>query len=249
MSDLVVRTYEVNYSHIDNRGVARPSFLFDAMQDAATVAAGEMHLGRDELDIIWVLSRLRLTLDRPLWPYERVRCETWCPGVRGAAWTRMFSFSVDGTPVAGMQSMWVMLDPDSHRILRPTAIPGIEGLLHTDRGEVPAPLPKLPCVQTQPHHVHTVGYADLDVNNHLNNVRAVELVSDALDLQAQDGFVSSLQVNYTAETAFGSAVELSCGTDGENRYVCGAVDGQTHFEALAAFRPIGADTGKGRKLL
>ncbi len=39
MVDLLTREYEVNYSHIDNRGIAKPSFLWNIMQDAATVHA------------------------------------------------------------------------------------------------------------------------------------------------------------------------------------------------------------------
>lgn len=57
--------------------------------------------------------------------------------------------------------------------------------------------PKLSCDNVRLHHVHEVRYSDLDVNNHVNNVRAVELISDALDLYKQPGFVSELQVNYT----------------------------------------------------
>ena len=81
-------------------------------------------------------------------------------------------------------------------------------------------------------------YSDLDVNNHVNNVRIVELISDALDLQRQPGFVSSLQVNYTAETAFGEQLALLCGTVDGARYVRGETDGKAHFEALATLSPF-----------
>lgn len=88
------------------------------------------------------------------------------------------------------------------------------------------------------HHVHAVQYSDLDINNHVNNVRVVELISDALDLQKQPGFVSSLQVNYTAETAFGEQVSLLCGTTDGARYVRGEAEGRPHFEALATLSPF-----------
>ena len=45
MVDLLTREYEVNYSHIDNRGIAKPSFLWNIMQDAATVHAEALHIG------------------------------------------------------------------------------------------------------------------------------------------------------------------------------------------------------------
>ncbi|MDO4270468.1 MAG: acyl-CoA thioesterase [Eubacteriales bacterium] len=238
MADLLSREYEVNYSHIDNRGVARPSFLFDVMQDAATVHAEALHLGPAENHILWVLSRMKVTLLRPLGPYERVRCETWCPGIRGASWYRCFTFFADEQMIGDAQSMWVTLDPVSHRILRPGAFPAAEGYLHAARGDLFDPLPKLSCETVRPHHIHPVCYSDLDVNNHVNNVRVVELVSDALDLQHQPGFVSELQVNYTAETAFGEQLALSCGTVGGARYVRGEAGGKTHFEALATLTPF-----------
>lgn len=240
MSDLLSREYEVNFSHIDNRGIARPSFLFDVMQDAATVHAEELHLGRAELRVLWVLSRMRVTLSRPLLPYERIRCETWCPGIRGASWYRAFSFYADEQLVGEAQSMWVTLDPETHRILRPTAFPAAEGYLHTARGELFEPLGKLSCENVRLHHVHPVCYSDLDINNHVNNAKVVDLVSDALDLQKQPGFVSALQVNYTAETQFGEQVELYCGTVDNARYVRGAAHGETHFEAQATLSALPA---------
>ena len=234
MADLLSLEYEVNYSHIDNRGVAKPSFLWNIMQDAATVHAEEMHLGPDELHILWVLSRIRARLTRPLRPYERIRWRDLVPRhPRRELVPRLLRFTPGGEPVGEAQSMWVTLDPATHRILRPTSFPIAEDYVHTARGELFDPLPKLSCGSVREHHVHPVQYSDLDVNNHVNNVRVVELISDALDLQRQPGFVSSLQVNYTAETAFGEPLSLLCGTVDGARYVRGEVDGQPHFEALA----------------
>ena len=240
MSDILSREYEVNYSHIDNRGIAKPSFLWNIMQDAATVHAEALHLGPAELHILWVLSRMKVRLLRPLLPYERIRCETWCPGIRGVSWYRCFAFYAGEEAVGDAQSMWVTLDPETHRILCPNSFPIAEGYLHTARGALFDPLPKLSCDNVRRHHVHPVLYSDLDVNNHVNNVRVVELVSDALDLQRQPGFVSSLQVNYTAETAFGEQLSLLCGTVDGARYVRGEADGKTRFEALATLTPFPA---------
>ena len=83
MVELLSREYEISYSHIDNRGVAKPSFLWSMMQDAATVHAEALGLGLRRSADLRVLSRIKATLTRPLLPYERVRCETWCPGFKG----------------------------------------------------------------------------------------------------------------------------------------------------------------------
>ena len=217
MVDLLTREYEVNYSHIDNRGIAKPSFLWNIMQDAATVHAEALHIGPLDLRIVWVLSRMKARLTRPLLPYERLRCETWCPGIKGASWYRSFSFFVDNKPVGDAQSMWVTLDPETHRIVRPSAFSEAEQYLHTSRGELFAPLPKLSCDNVRLHHVHEVRYSDLDVNNHVNNVRAVELIS---------------------ETACGESLSLLTGTADSARYIRGEADGRTRFEALATLSPL-----------
>lgn len=224
MVELLSREYEISYSHIDNRGIAKPSFLWSMMQDAATVHAEALGLGPAALGVVWVLSRIKATLTRPLLPYERVRCETWCPGFKGPSWYRCFAFYIDDVQVGEAQSMWVTLEPSTHRILRPTALPAAQGCLSCTSGELFAPLPKLSCDNVRLHHIHPVQYSDLDINNHVNNVRVVELISDALDLQKQPGFVSSLQVNYTAETAFGEQVSLLCGTVDGARYIRGEAE-------------------------
>ncbi len=245
LNKLFSREYEVNFSHIDSRKSARPSFLFHIMQDAATVHAYSLRFSADDLHILWVLSRIRVTVSRPLKPYERVRCETWCPGVRGASWYRSFAVYSQEGKIGEASSMWVTLDPISHKILRPGALPsGDSFILRRNNTERLEPLPKLSCENVRPHHEHKVQYSDLDLNNHLNNVRIVDLISDTLDLQRQPGFVSSIQVNYTAETTCGENLMLSCGSAEGARFVSGEADGKIRFEALVKLSAISEGEGQ-----
>ena len=55
MGELLSREYEISYSHIDNRGIAKPSFLWSMMQDAATVHAEALGFGPETLGVVWVL--------------------------------------------------------------------------------------------------------------------------------------------------------------------------------------------------
>ncbi len=244
MTDRLSREYEINYSHIDNRGAARPSFLWEVMQDTAAAHAQALHVSVDELPILWVLSRVRVRIFRPLHPFERLRCETWCPGARGVSWYRGFDFFAGEEPVGRAHSMWVMLDPVKRRPLRPSSMPVDPELLRVPDETLLKPLPTLFCENAAPHHTHQVRYSDLDINNHVNNVRVVELISDALDLQnRQTGFVSELQVNYIAETVCGAQLTLYRGTAEGAQYIRGETDGSTHFEALARLSPLPSTEG------
>lgn len=230
------KDYPITFAHIDNRGIARPSALFEIMQDAATEHADALHLSPGDLGgALWVLSRLHCAVIRPVRVHEVIHVRTWCAGIKGATWLRAFALSVDGEELGQALSAWVVLDHDSHRILRPTQIPAARDYLALAPSTCPAVPGKLLCAALTPHHVHTVRYSDLDVNGHMNNVKIVDVVCDGLELDRQDGrFVSEIQVNYTAECMPGEQITLAAGqgTDGLT-YVFGAADGAPKFEAAA----------------
>ena len=235
MIPVLEKEYLLTFAHIDNRGLMRPSALFSIMQDAATVHADALHLGRDELGALWVLSRLRCELSRPLGVHETIRVRTWCDGIKGASWLRSFELSCAGQTVGHALSSWVVLGADDHRILRPTAIPAAKDYLALTSGQCPPTPGRLSCGAMQPHHVHTVRYSDLDVNGHMNNVKIVDVVCDGLELDRRAGqFVSELQDNYTAECMPGEEIALAVGAGEDGRiYVSGTADGKGRFEAAA----------------
>lgn len=235
--------YTVTFSHIDCRGLSRPSAVADFIQDAATVHASEAGLGRDELiaasGAVWVLSRLKYRLSCPLLPYQTLSLCTWHRGVKGALWYRDFSFFLDGKQVGEAYTAWAVVDLESRRLLRPATVICPELLVNHERpeGEV---LNKLrPDLKAVPVGEHTVCYSDIDVNNHLNNVKAIDIVCDALQPQNRPGeFITELQVNYLMETPDGSRLNLSRGSACGQDYVFAEAEGHPRFEAAARFAPI-----------
>lgn len=235
------KDHVLGFAHVDNRAIHRPSALFEIMQDAATEHADQLHLSREELGALWVLSRLRVTMSRPLRVHERVHVRTWCAGFKGPNWLRVFELSVEGALLGEAMSSWITLDHVDHRILRPHALPlqfDAADMCHPTALAMPG---KLNCGGLAPHHVHTVRYSDLDVNGHMNNVKIVDVICDGLDLDRRDGwFVDTLQVNYTAECMPGEEIALSAGAlDDQTVGVCGMAAGKIKFEAAAHFAPYG----------
>ncbi len=220
------KEYVLDIGHIDSRGIARPSAVIDFMQDIATCHAGEMGLS-DAVAIqngFWVLSRLKYRLTRPLRAYETLRLITWPRQLKGATWYRDFLFEAEDGQIGGAVTMWAIVDMTTHRLLRPKAL----GLSFADQivGQ-PEMLAAIRTEHLQPCFDRVVRYSDIDVNHHLNNVKAVDILSDAFGLEDDETrWVSQMQVNYLSETTCGTTLTLARGAGADGRLCVAAFDGE-----------------------
>ena len=78
MVDLLTREYEVNYSHIDNRGIAKPSFLWNIMQDAATVHGCRMSGCGAKRGVRALKVQAGTAVSRSLWITSRSATHSLC---------------------------------------------------------------------------------------------------------------------------------------------------------------------------
>ena len=112
----------VNSRDVDGHNHARPSAVLGLLQEAATLAAAELHVSHDETvekyNAFWMLARVWYRLNRPLAFDETLTVRTWHRGGRGASMYRDFDLYVDGEQVGEAVSVWVLADMDSHKLLR-----------------------------------------------------------------------------------------------------------------------------------
>lgn len=234
---IFIREYTVDYGHIDSRGVSRPSAIVDFMQDAATLHADQLGLSREamlEVGAFWVLSRLKCHLDRPLQPYEVVTVHTWPRAIKGPLFYRDFHFFAGGEQIGWAVTAWALVDVKTRRLLRPkTVVPSMPMLVQ----DLEETLGKLPAAETVPVSTRTVGYSDVDVNRHLNNVKALDIASDLFGLESKpELFVSDLCVNYFSESSCGSVLTLSRGTtDTGSTIVTASEEDTPRFECEILF--------------
>lgn len=231
------REYVVDIGQTDCRGLARPSAIVDFMQDIATRHAEIMGIGGEALKQhhgFWVLSRLKYQLERPLQPYETVRLTTLPRKLRGASWYRDFVFEDAGGVIGHAVTVWAIVDLESRHLLLPKKV-GISfpsqdtGFTEQLRAIVPEDM--------QPCFARTVRYSDTDVNRHLNNVKAVDILSDAFGLEPdKNRWVSELQVNYLAENRCGTELTISQGHTKNGTFcVCACEGEQEKVQAEVTF--------------
>lgn len=234
------REYVLDIGQIDSRHIARPSAIVDFMQDIATRHATEMGISGEVLgqqNCFWVLSRLKYTLNRPLRFYEKLRVTTIPRKLRGASWYRDFVFETEDGEVGSAVTVWAIVDLESRRLVRPQSL----GLSFADQetGQTET-LRAIRAENLEPCFDRVVRYSDIDVNCHLNNVKAVDILSDAFGLEENAArWVSQLQVNYISESTCGTTLSLLRGMQ-ENGSLCvAAYDGeQEKVQAQAVFSTL-----------
>lgn len=216
----MTKEYVLDIGHIDSRGLARPSAIVEFMQDLATCHAAEMGFSSEamaEKHAFWVLSRLKYQLNRPLLPYETIQVSTMPREIRGASWYRDFTIADVSGEIGYVVTAWAVVNLETRHLIRPSELGMQMEKQETGQSEL---LRAIRNCQLEPCFDRVVRYSDIDINRHLNNVKAVDILSDAFDLEHKENcWVSQLQVNYIAENACGATLNLRRGP-GKNGSLC-----------------------------
>ncbi len=211
-------SFTVQLFDTDVHGTLSVRGLWDFLQESAgnhTQALGVAPEDLRERGLAWILSRLRLSVERYPALGETVTVRTWPSGVDRLFALRDFTMTgADGSIIARAVSAWLALDLSSKRPLRIQSVfnrPLLDAprALATDLEKLPGPA----AVQSETRFPVRMG--DLDANRHVSNSRYVEWIVESAGQSVLDSFsVSSLGVDFLAETVFGGEVVVKTGPAG-----------------------------------
>ncbi|MDL2273033.1 acyl-ACP thioesterase [Oscillospiraceae bacterium OttesenSCG-928-G22] len=234
------KDYHVGPGDTDPFGYCRASALQAMFQDVASEHADSLAASRealfDALHAAWILVRFKYRLFRPVRFPETLTASTWTFPPKGVFFLREFDLHVGEERVGEATSKWIVADVETRKILRPdrqmpfyqiaqSAAPREEEL---SKLSPPGPL--------SDRGTYTVRYSDLDMNCHMNNVRYVDIICDALALEGGNGaYVSEIQINYAAECRAGETIALGSAEAPGGQFVRGTgSDGAVRFDALVS---------------
>lgn len=178
-ANYLVRTYEV-----DANGRLALPFLTGYMQESAAYHAAALGVSMEKLHaagVAWALYRMRLEIIEMPVRGEQILVETWPSGMERFSFFRDHRvISSDGKLLAQSTSTWLMFDLQTRRLTPPPdpdlEILSPEGVRHlpraADRFKVPAECPY--------SHSFPVRRSDLDINQHVNNLRYFQWLTDAV---------------------------------------------------------------------
>lgn len=237
--------FRVGARDIDPFNQCRPSSLMNFLQEAATAAAVELHVAREDMrkgyGMFWMMARAWYELRKPVFWNDTLTIRTWHRGGRGAMMYRDFDICRGGEPIGEAVNVWVLADIETHKLRRLEDIRAFDG---TSGGALcrTRPLPKLRIpVALRPAEERRLHYSDCDVNGHVNNVRYLDFACDALHMQTlgEGRFLSAVQIGYLKECRAEETLRLLTGGEGARWFVRG--DGEEkspRFEASLTLSPL-----------
>jgi acyl-ACP thioesterase len=218
MNPIYQKIIKISAFDVDSNNRLRINRLFDYFQDAASNDAERLGFGYKDFipkSLFWVLSWIKIEfLDYPKF-MDEIKIQTWGKKQYKLYSMRDFLFlnSKDEIIIKGT-SAWLLLDAKS---LRPKVLTQLYPELKmletkvalTDLPNKLSPFEKLELIYSK-----VIRYSDIDLNNHTNNAKYVELMFDCFDQEIhKEHTVNTLTISFNAETKFGDEVNLYKGSN------------------------------------
>lgn len=192
----------------------RLDMLFIDMQEGGETHARSLGLGYDAMmarGLFFVLSRIHVSIARMPRIGETIVHTTW-PGTSNRFFCpRYHVFTLeDGTPLAAVGALWVILDTAGRKIVSPLSV----DLGFPDNSDIPAPvdLPmRAPAAVKNGEAISRIPvFSEFDINGHVNNTKYIAWLCDALGRETLDGqFICDLTASYEKEIRDEAPLTLS----------------------------------------
>ena len=233
------RFHLVRHHECGANGNMKLQLMMDCLQDIAAEHAELLGCGMEDLvesKRIWVLSRLRIRIVRFPRLKEELELLTYPSGHDRLQAHRQYCISCCGEELVQASSAWVMLDGTTYR---PISMDKAFSRALPENEDKPRYFEKferfLP-VEEGNKVEFTVGAADIDLNDHLNNAvygRYIENVLHLLQAGSHER-IAEVQINFQHAGQLGDAISCSGKMDGSSFLVSGG----KHFIAGGILKNI-----------
>lgn len=220
----------VDVHDVDFNGIAKASSILRYIQTAAQSQLTSKGMSYDELkenERVFILSRLKLEILRPLRACAPITAITYPCESRGYSFLRCYSLESDSVTVARAVSVWALIDTKTRALVKVNDFElGLPTLPPLDLTLNPMKLPQDIC-DVGGYGVH---YGDVDQNYHMNNTKYPDMYSNFLPLEKK--MIRSISINYLNEARIGEKLRvLRAEKDGVYYFRTVRQDGKINSEA------------------
>jgi acyl-ACP thioesterase len=209
-------TFPVRFGAIDRSDRLTLDAIFQFFQEAAICHAENLNVGREDMlrtGQIWILSRMSVIVKRRPKYFENITVRSWPRGGEKLFAVRDYDIrGKDGIPVVCARSGWIVLDVEKRRPIRPQSL--MDNLPQNEGENALSPEDGAIAALEERSNLQKIAerkalYTDLDFNGHVNNVRYIQWIEDALEPQFLESADSMrLDINYLNEILGGEDVDI-----------------------------------------
>ena len=204
-------SFTVRAFEMDVTGHLGVLHLFNYFQEVAGNHARALGVSIEALQakqLTWMMSRFHVQVERYPSGGETLTIETWPSGQSGLHAVREFLlYTQDGSQIGKGTSGWLIIDLQRYRPIRmPDFIEAIE--LPDRPRAVEDPFNKLSWpLKSDDGKLFSVGYYDLDINQHANSMHAIRWALEAIPEEVRStSRLKSLEVQFRSEARYGDEI-------------------------------------------
>lgn len=204
-----IRAYDVDFNN-----KIKISSVFNLLQDVAAVHADNLGLGFKDLykhDFAWVLSWVKLNIEEYPAFGDSVSIKTW-PRCKFKLYSmRDYSMHTgDGKILLNATSAWLPINTKTKRITDTKNLPQ-EIFYQPDLIAVDEFPDKIIAGAAQEILLHKkFRYTDIDVNQHVNNTRYIEMILDCYPTEHYKvNQIKSFEISFSSESFFDDEIEIT----------------------------------------
>lgn len=234
------RQEEMVFSDCDSRRQAKLSTLLRLM----AVVAGNDYDARNltyerlqELKQVFLLSRVAMRIHQYPKMNDVLTVTTWEDGAKAAHVRRNYEMTnAEGISCISAKSEWLIVNPETRRILRPSTFTAKKFLTSTKQIDCPSCRKiNLPSEDLEKLGERKIVYSDLDGNGHLFSGRYGDIIWDALPECYQNRNLREFYINYSKEAVKGETLQLVGHQEGDTYRVEGLHNGERCFTSACVF--------------
>lgn len=212
MAEITSYSYRIEPQDVDFTLRASASSVINYLLNVAGIDAHNKGFGVDVLQgqsFTWVLSRLAVEINRQPHQYDNIDIETWVNEFNRLSSTRNFRMTYGGEVLASGVSQWCMLNMETRQAVDMSLLKDVY-----ERAMVDAPSPIAAPQRLRGGELRTVVsrpvvYSDLDFNRHVNTLRYIDMIFDALPLYIiENNNGLRIDLNFIAEARYGETLSL-----------------------------------------
>ncbi|SHG19543.1 Acyl-ACP thioesterase [Flavobacterium micromati] len=180
-TSILSKDWDINFTQCSPNGYLKYTDLCNMLQLTAAAHSEIGGISFQDMQVsnqAWVLSRMRVEIDRLPKSGDTVTVKTWINSLENSRSVRALEMYLNGTKIIGSETFWAVFNTKKRRP-EALALPFLHFELYPDNKATVTGFSKINLnYQRETIFEKTVFLSDLDIVNHVNNVKYLEWCLD-----------------------------------------------------------------------